>query len=428
MADIFGITTAASIYGENILSALGLDGWQLKTGKYNGCTFVAFVKIPILENNQLYRSGEDLVAVYNQSYGTSQVSQDPNRADQLINTNMGVIQFTDKLITGTVVKQTPYTNSVNIEDTGFKGYEFKMSLVFIGTDYMKALANFENAIINPSKLSSQYLKLEHPTRGVIDGYTYVVGDLEIVTSLTYWRGCVVNVTFRSTLTPSQNKTGISTTSAVIQSVTAGLGVVSGLGSVIATINGAIKNVQSNGVIANNSTVTTSANVTQTEYNQLASNLNNLSQKMYNSILYMYLYGNSGVNVSELNNSTLNYSLLPKSLNQQVSYKFNQASIIMSNYYKECQRIIAEIYSYQLQGLENDIINEIRRSISSLGLICETIGNTRTTNTYITPYDMSIRRVLSLNGIPLNKTKAVMDINPEILSANYIPANTVVNLL
>lgn len=428
MADIFGITTAASTYGANITSALGLTGWQLKTGKYNGCSFATFVQIPILENNAIYKSGQDLVAVYDQAFGTLSDGADRNAKGQLYNTIMGLIQFSDKLVTGTVEKQTPYANSVNIEDVGFKGYEFKMSLVFFGDDYMKALANFENAVLNPPKIATQYLKLEHPTRGVIDGYTYVVGGLEVITSLAYWRGCIVNVTFRSTTTPSQVKSANSNVTNVIRTINAALGVVNGLGATIATINGTISNFKSNGVISNNSSVTTSAQVTQAQYNTLSTNLTSLSTAMFNAILYMYKYGKTGTNIASLNSATLDYSYLPKSLNQQVSYKLNQGSIIMAEYYAQCQAIVDEIATYNLQGLANDIVNEIRKSISALGAVCEVIGNKKTTSTYTTPYDMSIRRVLSINGLPLNKAQTVMDLNPDILSANYIAANTVVNLI
>jgi hypothetical protein len=54
MALLSSIGTAKNALS-GFASDLGLTGWQLSTGKYNGCSFAHFTGIPLLENNALYK-------------------------------------------------------------------------------------------------------------------------------------------------------------------------------------------------------------------------------------------------------------------------------------------------------------------------------------------------------------------------------------
>jgi hypothetical protein len=437
----FGVASTLGAGVNSLANALGLDGWGLKTGKYNGCTFFAVASIPLLENSALYKAGEDIISTVNQFTGGKNDGQDANRSGQLYNTNLESLVITDKLISGKVIKVTPYSNSVNIEDTGFRGYEFRMTLVFFGDDYLRALANFEQAVLNPPKNPAQYLVLEHPTRGKINGYTYVVGDLEVITSVAYWRGCVVNVLFRSVQTPQQiTAPELSTAQKVFRALQATLGAVSALGGTIANIQGfgknynILKSAKVNNVNPKNLLtqvdVTTSSNAS-IEFNDINSievELQDLSNILFNCMLYAYKYGNPPAQIAKLSKSEVDYNYLPPTLNQLKRYTLVQSEIILDYYNSKCKLTIAKIYEINSDGLFNNKINQVNTSISNLYAVLQTIGNKVTTNTYLVPYAMSIRRVLSLNGIPLDAANAVMKLNPSILSSNYIFANTVVNLL
>lgn len=429
---LLSTTTGLANLSSNIASALGLEGWQLKTGKYNGCTFVAFVDIPILENSMLYQAGADLVASYNQNFGTPS-AQDPNRAGQLYSTDLALLQFTDTLIQGKVIKETPYTDSVNIEDVGFKGYEFKMSLLFIGDDYLTALYNFEKAIITKPANPSQYLSLEHPTRGKIAGYTYVTEGPQIITSLAYWQGCIVNVTFRSVDTQGviAKAPVISTARQVARALNAALASVNAIGTTVAQIKGAQTNLQrgffSPRLLGAVNQSSSGDYLSYTQYINIVNATTELQKTLYNCVLYVYRYGNSSVKVSQLSASTIDYNYIPKVLNQTKKYTLPQGDIILNFYYQQTNQVLALIASYGVQTVASDLIVQIKKSITNLSAVCQTIGNKITTNYYVTPYNMSIRRVLSLNNLELNRIGAVLELNPQIISANYVPENTVVNL-
>lgn len=425
-------TTGLAVLSTNIASALGLEGWQLKTGKYNGCTFAAFVNIPIIENSMIYQAGTDLVAVYNQNFGKPG-ARDPNRPGQLYSTDLAMLQFTDTLMQGKVIKDTPYTDSVNIEDTGFKGYEFKMSLLFIGDDYLTALYNFEKAIITKPSNPSQYLSLEHPTRGKISGYTYVVEGPQIITSLAYWQGCIVNVTFRSVDTQGviANAPVISTARQISRALNAALATINALGTTVAQIQGLQINLQQGYFSSTSSTFnvsnTQNISITYTQYKEIQNEVTQLQNQLFNCVLYVYRYGNSSVKISELSSSEVDYNYIPRSLNQIKKYTLPQGDIIMNYYYKSTNNVLALLASYGAASQANDLIIQIKKSITNLSAVCQTIGNKITTNYFVTPYAMSIRRVLSLNNLQLNRIGDVLELNPNIISANYVPENTVVNL-
>lgn len=423
-------TTGLASLSSNIASALGLQGWQLTTGKYNGCTFVSFVDIPILENSMLYQAGTDLVASYNQNFGTPD-AKDPNRIGQLYSTDLALLQFTDTLIQGKVIKDTPYTDSVNIEDVGYKGYEFKMSLLFLGDDYLTALYNFEKAIITKPANSADYLSLVHPTRGKIAGYTYVTEGPQIITSLAYWQGCIVNVTFRSVDTQGviANAPVISTARQVARALNAALAAVNAIGTTVAQIQGARTNLQRGFFSGQLGLIPQQDNgiLTYTQYTNLVTASAELQKNLFNCTLYVYRYGNSSVKISQLSASEINYQYIPKSLNQIKKYTLPQGDIIMNYYYEQTNIVLALIASYGIESIANDLIIQIKKSITNLSAVCQSIGNKITTNYFVTPTDMSIRRVLSLNNLQLNRIGLVLELNPHIISANYVPQNTVVNL-
>lgn len=441
---LFSTTTALAAASSNITSALGLDGWQLKDGKYNGCSFVTFVPIPFLQGNTLFQAGTDSVAMFNSATGG--VGNDPNSATQLYQTKLGILQFTDNMMQGKVVKKTPYTNQVNIEDTGFQGYEFSMSLIFLGDDYVKAVANFENVILNPPENPENYMVLHHPIRGRIGGFTFVT-DFKVVTSLAYYNGCIANVTFRAVNTNGAvTKVPIlSTAQQIARAVNTALALVNGIGSTVNQIQGTVKNINSGGLLEprtwtgylqKNIALSKNTNLnnshtsflTLTEYNQIAAAVSNVQNTLLNSVAYMCRYGNSPVKVAQLSALDIDYNYLPKSLNQFKKYVLVQADIICNYYAQQIAEVSHLIELYGVGADANDLLIQLTKSQALLLLVAQSIGNRVTTKTYVVPYDMSIIKVLANNNISLSKVNAVMQLNPEIVSSNYITSGTSVNLV
>lgn len=438
---ILTATTGLSSIAGSVTSALGLDGWQLKDGKYNGCSFAVFVPIPLLSGNLLFQSGTDAVAMYNSATGG--VGADPNGLGQLYQTNLGVLQFTDTMVQGKVVKKTPYTNKVNIEDTGFQGYEFGMSLLFLGDDYVKALANFEKAIATPPENPKQYMVLEHPIRGVINGLTYVV-DYKVVTSLAYFNGCIVNVTFRATDTfgAIAKVPVLSTAQQIARAVNTALKLVNAIGSTVNQIQGTVKNVSNGGLLQpktwNNLLTYSYRNITQsiesptllnkTEYNEIVAATQNVQDTLLNSVAYVMQYGNTNVKIAAISSLDIDYTYLPPALNQFKQYVLVQGDILLMYYTKQVDKVVALIDKYNVNKQATNLLLQLEQSKAVLSAVCNTVGNKITTNTFLTPYDMSIIKVLSLNNISLSQAKAVMDLNPNIVSSNYIKANTRINLV
>lgn len=438
---LLSASTSLSNISSNISSALGLDGWQLKNGKYNGCTFAAFVPIPLLNGSMLFQAGTDSVAMYNSATGS--IGADPNELGQLYQTNLGVLQFTDTMVQGKVVKKTPYTNKVNIEDTGFQGYEFGMSLLFLGDDYVKALANFEKAIATPPENPKQYMVLEHPIRGVINGLTYVV-DYKVVTSLAYFNGCIVNVTFRATDTAGAiaKLPVLSTAQQIARAVNTALKLVNAIGSTVNQVQGAVKNLSNGGLLqlktwdtllTNNyrnatQSIESPTLLNQTEYNDIVIATQNVQNTLLNSVAYVMQYGDTNVKIASINSLDIDYTYLPLALNQFKKYVLVQGDILLMYYTKQVDKVVALIDKYNVNKQATNLLLQLEQSKAVLSAVCSTVANKVTTNTFSTPYDMSIIKVLSLNNISLSQAKAVMDLNPDIVSSNYIQANTRVNLV
>lgn len=264
-----GALTTSNAVLSNVLSALGLNGWVLKNGVYNGCTFASFVQVPIIEDNPIVQNGTDIFASVNEITGNN-FGIDGNGFGKLYNTILGTLQFEDELILQVVTKPLVFANRCNTENMGTGGYEFKMTLLFFGTEYQKAIRNLENAIVYGAKKPSENLTLIHPVRGLIPGITRVTYIKEAAT-LANWNAATVQITFRS-----EQTTGGTVSNSPIKNFTnalqATLGTVLGIASTASLF---VEAVNSNGRIptgqTSNSIYTQSKNI-QTQSNELSATL------------------------------------------------------------------------------------------------------------------------------------------------------------
>lgn len=427
----------------NLLSELGYNGWALQNASYNGCTFSTFVKIPIVENSQIYQQAGNAVAIYNQTTGKNSGS-DPNSFGNLYNTILSSVQFSTEPILQVAVKQLPYSNRCNTEDLGTGGYEFKMTVVFIGDNYQKAESNFENAIANPIA-GATYLKLIHPTKGEINGITRVT-SYKSNTSLSIWNGCTVNVTFRSEQSNTQQLNSIDYVQQVLNTFNTGINAVKAIDASIFTINSIFG-------VGVTSTFYAAPIISYTTINAIQNSNTNLSKTLLNNIIYIYQSSNTNISNTTLSSSVIDYNYIPTSLNLNSPYTSAQGKIILQ-YYQNIANIAINLclptfYYDKLNpypitptnpqgwvinptGLNlgvygNDIINIIKESIATLYNICTLLSPTTTNSTYTLPYEMSIRQVLAFNNLPMSQASDTLLLNPDIPSANYIPQNFTVQL-
>lgn len=413
---INAITTGSSVLS-GVLYALGINGWKLSKGSYNGCTFASFVQIPIIENNPIIQSGENLIASINQISGIT-AGADPNGLFNLYNTILGSLNLSTEPIFQVAEKALPFANRCNTESTGTGGYIFRMVLLFVGSDYQKAKNNFVNAICYPPTDPSKYLSLIHPTMGKIPGITRVT-HMTIDESVGIWNAATINITFRS----EQTFKGIAPTNQIqnfTNALQSALAIALGINATVADF---LSIVNSNGRVPTGKT----SNVTFTQSQTIATQANSISNSLVANVNYIYKTSNTVTVNSSLNTMKINYSLLPPTLNQVVSYAPVQQAIISNFYMGKVQSLKTYIATTPFGSNVNQLINQLNASVSILNSVSSLVLPSSNALSYKVPYTMSLRTLLINNGITLDQALNVYLNNPQILSPNYIEEGMVVLL-
>lgn len=110
----------------------------------------------------------------------------------------------------------------------------------------------------------------------------------------------------------------------------------------------------------------------------------------------------------------------------------QAKSLLDDLVTQAQTVITQIESANNgQGAlifyaETNTIRQAILAAKSALLLCLQTSNATTTN-YTTPQLMTIREVCFANGIDVNNSQDVLTLNPSLLSANYIPQGTVLQI-
>ncbi len=413
---INALTTGSSVLS-GALTALGINGWRLSDGSYNGCTFASFVKIPILENSPIIQNGENLIAAINEISGVTS-GLDPNGIFNLYNTILGSLQLTAEPIFNIAEKKLPFANRCNTENMGTGGYVFRMVLLFLGSDYIKAKNNFLNAISYTPTNPAIALSLIHPTMGKIPGITRVT-KCTVDETVSTWNAAMVNITFRS----EQTFKGVSPvnqlqnfTNALQSALGIALGITSATSDFLAIVN-------SNGRIPTGQT----SNVTFTKSKNIADGATDISKSLVANANFVYkTSGTTAVN-SSLNSVKIDYSLLPPTLNQVINYAPIQQAIISNYYIKKVQALKDIIAVSGFGSNTNQLTNQLDASIGSLNSVATLALPATNTLSYTVPYVMSLRTVLVNNRISLTQALRVYLNNPQILSPNYIAEGTIIVL-
>ena len=422
MSILSGIGTANNAL-TGLANQLGIDGWQLVDGKYNGCTFCHFVGISLIEDNPLYASVNDLVSSVNQTFGKNILKEkDPNAFGNLYDTTLGLIQMSSEYKPQIIIKPLPYGVKVNTEDLGTAGYEFKFTIVVIGNDYKKALDNIERAIKSPPSGDS-YLQLVHPEYGIINGVTRCTAFRRL-SSLDVWRGAKAELVFcseESNITGNAKKdwlqlitNGILTTLRTVNALDATL-------SELTTMFNSTKGLL--GFVNNNY----SSPLTWTQIKNMSAQTKTVQNQLLQGTNYIYKNSNTGATNVTLNNTALDTKYIPSALQFSTPYNGLQGALILDNYSNTCKKLKETILSYNYGGQSNSLINTINQSIANLYNVANLCSQRPATYSYVVPYTMSIHEVLAINNIGFDMALSVLNNNPQIKSANYVEAGMAVTL-
>lgn len=156
-----------------VASILGLTNWQLNEGMYNGCSFHTLQPLSAaISQSAIVNGAATGIYAFNKLLGTNLLGDNPNSRTNLFLTTLALMNVNDELTRKFVRKRLPYANQDNIEDMGLSGESYTINALFFGMDYLTALDNFLNAVLNPPPKDENVLI--HPVLGEISGDTYLV--------------------------------------------------------------------------------------------------------------------------------------------------------------------------------------------------------------------------------------------------------------
>lgn len=422
-----GINLASGITSSSG-NAFGLNTWQLKNGKYNGVTFCnpdpAGYGIPALNNGAIggLVSSYDSVTASVNSF-TGKAKGDPNSGQILIDTTMAVLDMRSEFMLQNAIKQFPYANKSVVENLGYGGWVHSFVLQIWGQDYLTAVNNIKNAIINPPDDASKNV-LIHPTLGKIPGKTSVI-NFSFNESYNLWRGATVMISFLSQDESGAIVTPKSTTQKVFNAATACLGAITSITSAYATFKTTFTQVSN----------LLSPRTKNTQLKSISNKIDKSNKQLFESTNYVVKTTNTSAQISELTNAPIDYSALPTvlsgvelpALNSQTkTYNQNQGLILVESYKNSILEIIAEVIALS-GGQANELVTALYESASKLFGLAIVATAEPVRYGYTVPYAMSLSSVLFLNNMPLSLTQQVFTNNPQLVSANYIEAGEVVYL-
>lgn len=417
--------TAASLTSGIASSAgelLGLNTWQIRDGTYNGVTFCSAGRsdMSLLTSGlggQIMDSIDGITASINSFNGQSQ--KDPNSRQVLIDTTLNILDMKSEFLLQNVIKRFPLAKESLVEELGSGGWVHSFVIQIVGQNYLTAIKNIQNAILDKQGDKS----LTHPTLGKIAGKSYAI-NFNYNENFTLWRGATLFISFLSQNELSSQPTATSTTQKVFNAATACLNAVNTINTTFVVLQGYYTQVSN--LVA-----------PRTKNSQLAvasAKVNDATKSLSASTNYVMKTSNSGARISSISNTPIDYTALPVVLNgvdipaiggTTKTYNDNQGLILVDSYTKQVTQAILSLAP--LGGDANDLKMELYKSVSLLSQLTLVAGTQPPAQTFIVPYPMSLATVLHLNNIDIDLTHKVFINNPQLSSANYIAQGEVVYL-
>jgi hypothetical protein len=414
------IGTALNIAGgitASVGKAFGLNTWQLQDGTFNGVTFCSPSRsdLPILSSGAIggILSAADGIQANINSFSGKPASNTNSRIS-LIDTTLNILSMKSDFILQNVTKQFPYANESMVEKLGSGGFLHSFIIQVVGQDYLTAINNLKNAIINPPDNSSNGI-LVHPSLGRISGQSSVV-NFNYVESFNLWRGATLFISFMSPNESMAINPSKSLAQNIFNAATSCLAAVKSITTAFTVLKGYYTEIEN----------LISPQTKNSQLNKISVGVSLATNKLNAATNYIVKTSNSGAQISALTNTPLDTSALPVILNGveipainsvTKTYNSNQGEIIIQDYSGYITSFVTEIQA--IGGLTNSLSVELIKSISTLANLAIAAGVTTPTKTFTTPYVMSLSKVLHINGININLMDEVFKNNPQLNSANYI---------
>lgn len=419
----------ASIASE-IAQDLGLDNWSISPASYNGVAFQVFTSLP--------QSLNPLRGTTVQGYNAN-----PQTAPLPLFTNAGVYNVQDRARRRLVIHDIPNRDGTFMEDQGWEGETYTMMSILFGINYQPVLSNIRNYFTNDASVSNPTANLNvlvHPIYGTIRNVK--LSEMTSLHSYDKWRAVVLRLTFIA-----DNQIGTfpvadsSLASQIFQYSTAIYSLLTEIGAAIQLSTVLYNRI---GTIFDSPTMLTSKVDTEStgETNNpvlrsdiLALNTANQAlQQLFSSsikLLYQYLKP-LGYNDPYLNGLTINYDLLPTLLRYATLLTQDEVNSLVSYYADQTASLIQQYADVGISTVFYKKLLIFNNAVATLSGFGKTLLNAQDNliYTYTTPYDMSLRRALFLNGfaIPQMDMTDILLLNRDAIgSVNFIPKGTALTL-
>lgn len=185
-------------YANQIANLVGLREWDLFQANYNGCSFMTMAPTALESLNPA--QGIINLSRTAGSFGGYTKANDPNSG--LFATTMHMLQSRDSIKRKIVRHSIPHSNVDIIDDFGWGGFSFKMNAIFNGTQYLMALDNFIQRVVNENNpnvktiIGSKYHQLLHPVMGIMNDV--YLSEINIIHESKVFKGVTLELQFEST--------------------------------------------------------------------------------------------------------------------------------------------------------------------------------------------------------------------------------------
>lgn len=409
---------SALAQAEAIANELGLNGWQIQTGSYNG---VAFHVVPSILNklNQDLNPATGAIDSTINLLGIGSLSQ--NNENLPYGTKAVSTGISDRTHRKLVIHRPP-NNADIFEDMGWFGDTFSIQGILFGSAYSQALNNILNGFLNdPNSTNPNRNVLVHPILGRIENVMLV--DMQRIHEPKMWRCCLYQFNFACTKPVAVLTQNISSTlNAINSTITGILTIITGLlntwGDIQAlkhvfgsagnttTVEQALKNSQTSVI----NTCNTNVSITQFM-------VNNLKPIGYNNVQLSKTPTFSITGLTQLYYFTSN--MTPTDVNTLLTYSDNSINA--------CIATLEVINVNPIYNSITALINlQSQMNALALALLNSYYGSTKL---YTTPYDTNLFDVCFLNNLNYNsQSSTILKLNHNIIpSANYIPKGIILTL-
>ncbi len=390
----------------NFLNQLGLNGWQLQEGSYNGYTFTV-AQSPFSLNGlvtnlsslgqagtlvgyaaQIANAGAMAVGAVNP------LTKIPGGANSVSST------IVDTFSRKVAIQELP-NGKDNIRSLGYNGNELIVMGVAWGANYMSFMNNnlvqmfySDEAVAIDPKRKANYHVLQHPIFGIVQNCWLL--NMRVIHNSAQWRSCMFELRFRT----ERPVVAIPNTfNQILQQIN---NVISGILSIANALVGTWGTLEA--ITNGNAQTQTAASNNIFVQNSLIDSQEAVLDSVNNSVVATQLLVTNLAPPNYSNTALSNYATTSPSVTQfsyfQDSNTPNDVQNLNTNLVANINTAIATIYSGVFPNNFYDTVDNLKGLIAQIGQLSILLLNTYygQVTLYTAPYDMSLFTMCSLNGI------------------------------